>query len=275
MFLLAGTKKGGDAQCSRVAAHGRLRRHRQRVTNGLLFRTGKGCSCPAPPPCAELAVTFCLARLAAGSREAAVKALLVRGFLQPASPLRGWGRWGQGKAHLEPQGHLAPLRALLLRSLASKECLLEGGRGQAGAMDIAELGAPGAAREPHATEFCSEPAMDEAFPALPPEPLRTTFHGAGAVCGRDPEPPPGSGPACKGVFGLLQPVLGFYMRCLIAAVPVLRGPAGGSRHVSSPLVGTPAWGAGRGSPCLQTPGLPQELSSPACAASCQAFGLGS
>lgn len=66
-FLLAGTKKGEDAQCSRVAAHGRLRRRWQLVTNELLIRTGEGCSCPALPPRSGLAVIFCLARLAAGS----------------------------------------------------------------------------------------------------------------------------------------------------------------------------------------------------------------
>lgn len=47
-FLLAGTKKGEDAQCSRVAAHGRLHSCQHWVTNGLLIRTGKGCSSPAP-----------------------------------------------------------------------------------------------------------------------------------------------------------------------------------------------------------------------------------
>lgn len=42
------TQRREDAQCSRVAAHGRPRHRRQHGTDGLGIRTGGGCSCPAP-----------------------------------------------------------------------------------------------------------------------------------------------------------------------------------------------------------------------------------
>lgn len=197
-----------------------------------------------------------------------VKAILVRGFPQPASPLRGWGRWGQGRAHLEPQGQLAPLRALLLGSPARKERLLEGGRAQAGVMDIAGWGAAGAAWEPPAEEFCSEPAAGEAFPALPRELLGTTHPAAGAACGRDPEPPPGSGPACKGVLEFYSQLWVFTPDAPSQPCWCCRDRLGGSGHASSPQAGPPPQGAGRGSPCPQALGLPQELSPPARAASC-------
>ena len=102
------------------------------MTDGLLLRTSEGCSCLgcsclAPPPRAGLAVIFCLTHLAAGSGETAVKETPHKKCLQLASPLRDWGCWGQGRAHLELQHPLALLPASVLRSLARKKHLLESG----------------------------------------------------------------------------------------------------------------------------------------------------
>lgn len=186
------------------------------------------------------------------------------GFPTIGLTFAGLGMLGTGHAHLEPPGHLEPLRALLLRSPARKERLLEGGQAQAGVRDITGLGAAGAAPDPPAEEFCWEPAAGEGFPALPRALLRTTLHGHWAVCGRDPEPPPGSGPPCKEIFGVLQPALDFYTRRHTAAVPVLQGLGRGSEDILSPPAGTPPWGAVRGSPCPQALGLPPEPSCPCC-----------
>lgn len=96
LSLLTGTKNQEGAQCSRVAAHGLCR---QWVTNRILICTSKGCSHPVPCLVLGFLSFFCLAHLATSSRETAVQTLLVRGFLQSASLLRGWG---QNRAHLEP-----------------------------------------------------------------------------------------------------------------------------------------------------------------------------
>jgi len=125
-------------------------------------------------------------------------------------------------------------------------------------MNVAGWGAVGAARDPPAEEFCSETAVGKALPALPREQLGTTLspHQRLAL------------PA-KG-FG------GFHSQRWVftRGASLLPGPAGGSRHVLSPLAGTLPQGASRGSHGPQAPGLPRELSPPACTASGLATALG-